>query len=165
MRISSLEEYGLRCMMALARTGLDGQLSIPEIAKCEGLSVPYASKLLSILRKAKLVNAVRGRGGGFCISRSSSEITLLDVITSLGGPMIDPDHCNKFSGKEEECVHREDCSVHNLFNSLAGFMEDMLSKTTLQDILDREHAILANKLITPDSLFKSEIKQQDSKPI
>ena len=164
MRISSLEEYGLRCMMALARTGLNGQLSIPEIAKCEGLSVPYASKLLSILRKAKLVNAVRGRGGGFCISRSSAEITLLDVITALGGPMIDPDHCNKFSGNEEECVHIDDCSVHNIFNSLAGYMEDMLSKTTLQDILDREQAILARKVITPDSLFKSEIKQQDSKP-
>ncbi|MFH2049219.1 MAG: Rrf2 family transcriptional regulator [bacterium] len=164
MRISSLEEYGLRCMMALARTGLNGQLSIPEIAKCEGLSVPYASKLLSILRKAKLVNAVRGRGGGFCISRPAIEITFLDVILALGGPMIDPDHCNRFSGNEEECVHIDDCSVHNFFNSLAGFMEDMLSKTTLQDILDREQAILAKKVITPDSLFKSEIKQHDSNP-
>ncbi len=164
MRISSLEEYGLRCMMALARKGLDEQLSIPEIAKSEGLSVPYASKLLSILRKEKLVTAVRGRGGGFCISRPAAEITLLDVITALGGPMLDPDHCNRFSGNEDECVHIEDCSVHNLFDSLAGFMEDMLSKTTLQDIFDREQAIQSEKIITPDSLFKSEIDQQENKP-
>ena len=164
MRISSLEEYGLRCMMALTRIGQNGQLSIPDIAKSEGLSVPYASKLLSILRKEKLVTAVRGRGGGFCISRSAADITLLDVITALGGPMIDPDHCNKFSGNEEECVHIEDCSVHDLFNSLAGFMEEMLSKTTLQNILDREQASLSEKMITPDSLFKSEINQQENKP-
>ena len=164
MRISSLEEYGLRCMMALTRIGLDGQLSIPEIAKGEGLSVPYASKLLSILRKEKLVTAVRGRGGGFCISRPANEITLLDVITALGGPLLDPNHCNRFSGNEEECVHLEDCCVHNLFNSLAEFMEDMLSKTTLQDIFNQEQASLSDKIITPDSLFKSEINQQENKP-
>jgi Rrf2 family protein len=164
MRISSLEEYGLRCMMALARIGQDGQLSIPEIAKSEGLSIPYASKLLSILRKAKLVTAVRGRGGGFCISRSAAEVTFLDVILALGGPMIDPDHCNRFSGNEEECVHIDDCSVHSFFNSLAGFVEDMLSRTSLQDMLDREKAAMSEKIITPDSLFKSEINQQESKP-
>jgi len=64
MRISSLEEYGLRCTLALARVARGGQLSIADIADREGLSTPYASKLLAILRKAGIASAVRGRGGG-----------------------------------------------------------------------------------------------------
>jgi Rrf2 family iron-sulfur cluster assembly transcriptional regulator len=64
MRISAVEEYGLRCLVALARKGPDSQLSISEIAELEGLSVPYASKLLAILRRAGLVrpNGVEAAG-------------------------------------------------------------------------------------------------------
>jgi len=59
MRITAVEEYGLRCLLALARQGQGKQLSIPEIAEMEGLSVPYVSKLLAILRRAGLVTAER----------------------------------------------------------------------------------------------------------
>lgn len=137
MRISSLEEYGLRCMLALARKGPRGQLSIADIAEMEGLSVPYASKLLAILRKAKLVTAVRGRGGGFRVARETSEINLYEVLTALGGPLIDPDHCQKFSGQLEECVHRDDCSVHHVLDSLASFIGEMMERTTLEDLVKR----------------------------
>lgn len=136
MRISALEEYGLRCMLTLATTGPEGQLSISEIAEKEGLSVPYASKLLSILRKAKLVKAVRGRKGGFGISRSPEEINLLEIITALGGPLIEPGHCSKFSGQLETCVHFEKCSVMYVLSGLAGYIGDYLSETTLDEVLN-----------------------------
>src|SRR5512141_1068447 len=105
MRISAVEEYGLRCLLALARKGPKDQLSISEIAEQEGLSVPYASKLLAILRRAGLVTAERGRGGGFSIAREPKEINLYEVMTSLGGPLIDPNHCQKYSGQLNQCVH------------------------------------------------------------
>jgi len=72
MRITAVEEYGLRCLLNLAREGAKAQLSISEIAEMEGLSVPYTSKLLSILRKSGLVLAARGRGGGRTSYRSRS---------------------------------------------------------------------------------------------
>ncbi len=155
MRISSLEEYGLRCMLALARKGPDGQLSISEIAEMEGLSVPYASKLLAILRKAKLVNALRGRGGGFCVSRQPAHITLLEVLTALGGPLIDPDHCTRFSGQLDECVHHDDCSVHHVLDSLATFIGDILERTTLDDLVkaSSERKLRHPGLIAAESLI------------
>ena len=136
MRITALEKYGLRCLLALAKAGPEKQLSISEIAEKEGLSIPYTSKLLSILRKAQLVKAVRGRKGGFCISRSPESINLLEIITALGGPLIEPEHCSKFSGQMETCVHFEKCSVIYIFNGLAGYIGDYLNKTTLDDILN-----------------------------
>ncbi|MFQ5500257.1 MAG: RrF2 family transcriptional regulator [Candidatus Zixiibacteriota bacterium] len=139
MRITATEEYGLRCLLVLAHKGTDGQCSIADVAEKEGLSVPYASKLLSILRKAGLVSSVRGRTGGFAIARAADQINLLDVITALGGPLMDPDHCNRFSGQLAECVHTDDCSVHHVLGSLAGSVAGFLSSTTLQDLLDGTH--------------------------
>ena len=136
MRISALEEYGLRCLLALAKEGSDGQLSINDIAEREALSVPYASKLLSILRKAKLVSSVRGRKGGFCIARPADQITLYEVITALGGPLIDPDHCTRFSGQLDTCVHSGGCTVHHVLGSLAGYIGDYLRNTSLKDVLE-----------------------------
>lgn len=136
MRISALEEYGLRCLLTLAHAGTAGQLSISEIAEKEGLSVPYASKLLSILRRAELVNAVRGRGGGFCIAREPAEINLLEVITAMGGPLIDDNHCDKYSGQLEKCIHTDNCSVQYALAGLSRLIGEFLSGTTLKTIMD-----------------------------
>jgi len=136
MRLTSVEKYGLRCLLALAREGVDNQLSIPEIARLEGLSIAYTSKLLSILRKSGLISSVRGRTGGFCVSRPAEQISLLEVLTALGGPLIDPEHCAKFTGLQDTCTHASNCSVHDMLDGLAGYIGDFLSRTTLQHILN-----------------------------
>ncbi len=121
--------------MVLARKGPEGRLAIPDIAEMEGISVPYTSKLLSKLRKAGLVTTVRGRKGGFCIARPPDEIYLLEVIISLGGPLIDPDHCLKRTGQLEQCVHGSHCSVHDMLGGLAGYVAGFLGSTSLADII------------------------------
>ncbi|PWB69118.1 transcriptional regulator [candidate division GN15 bacterium] len=135
MRISAIEEYGLRCLLALAKQGKNNQLSISDIAEMEGLSVPYASKLLAILRRAGLVTAERGRGGGFSIATDPTQINLYDVLTALGGPMIDPKHCSRYAGQKNQCVHTEKCSIHDILGGLAGYVQSFLSKTTLRDLI------------------------------
>lgn len=154
MKISALEKYGLRCLVTLARSGPNRQLSIAEIAEMEGLSVAYASKLLSILRKAGLVAAVRGRGGGFCIMRPPREINLLEVITALGGPLIDTDHCSRFTGQLDRCVHMDNCSVLDVLDGLAGHLGKLLSGTTLQDLIDSEKVSVGSSVsshVTPSN--------------
>ena len=111
MRISAIEKYGLRCLLVLARKGQETQISISEIAELEGLSVPYVSKLLSILRKSDLVKAARGRSGGFSIARPPADIDLYEVVTALDGPAINPDHCSANASRDDECVHMDNCSV------------------------------------------------------
>ena len=152
MRISAIEEYGLRCLLVLAKKGPGAQLSIGQIAEMEGLSVPYASKLLAILRKAELVVAERGRSGGFSIARDPKTVNLYDIITALGGPMIDPDHCEKFAGQKDACVHKDNCSVHDILGGLAGFIQLFLSSTTLEDLINKpKHNQF--EIISPDNLF------------
>lgn len=135
MRITAIEEYGLRCLLALASRGPGEQLSIAEIAEMEGLSVPYTSKLLSTLRKVGLVTAVRGRTGGFTIARPLEEINLYEVLTGLGGPLIDPTHCQKHAGQLKQCIHINDCSVQDVLGGLAGYIQEFLTDTSLQDLV------------------------------
>ena len=157
MRISALDEYGLRCLLALAKCGTEKQLTIPEISEMEGLSVPYTSKLLSILRKSGLIVSVRGRGGGFCIARSPEQINMLEVLTALGGPLIDPEHCRKFSGQLDECVHIENCSVHYVLGGLAGYVGDFLSRTTLRDVLTNQNITGVKKIHSNVLINESEL--------
>ena len=136
MRITALEEYGLRCLLTLAQAGTEEQLSISDIAEKEGLSIPYTSKLLSILRKSGLVTAIRGRKGGFCIARKPAEIDLFEALTVLGGPLIDPDHCKKYSGQLEKCIHTDKCSVHYTLAGLSHIVGQFLSDITLEDVMN-----------------------------
>jgi Rrf2 family iron-sulfur cluster assembly transcriptional regulator len=167
MRITAVEEYGLRCLLALASKGRGEQLSIAEIAEMEGLSVPYVSKLLSILRKAGLVSAERGRSGGFSITRPLKEITLYEVMTSLGGPLIDPEHCRRHSGLRKECIHLNKCSVHDVLGGLAGYLQAFLTRTTLEDLTQRDvPSVLerhAGGVFISDEALRQELKRVSSR--
>jgi Rrf2 family protein len=125
---------------------MDGQKSISDIAAAEGISAPYVSKLLAIMRQAGLVKAVRGRKGGFCIKRAPSQINLLEVITVLGGPLLDPDHCIKHTGQLDQCVHTDQCTVHDILGSLAGQVAGFLASKTLADLVRSEQLITLSAL-------------------
>jgi DNA-binding transcriptional ArsR family regulator len=77
MKVTAQEEYGLRCLVQVARGHAQGRsLSITEIAQGEGLSTPYVGKILAVLRKGGLVTAARGRSGGYTLTRNPRAITL-----------------------------------------------------------------------------------------
>jgi DNA-binding IscR family transcriptional regulator len=89
---------------------------------------------------------------------------LLEVLTALGGPLLDPDHCNRFTGQLDTCVHVDGCSVHGVLDSLAMFISDLLGKTTLEDLIqkaarDQSHA---DSVISADTLLTSAPKVNDA---
>jgi Rrf2 family protein len=144
MKISSQEEYGLRCLLRLARA-VDGQsLTIPEIAANEGLSPPYTAKLLALLRQAGLIESVRGRAGGYSLARLPGEITLGSVMRVLGEPLFDdPGYCQKHAGTETDghCVHFSGCTLRALWVTLEEWMRHTLNQISLADLLQSEHRI------------------------
>ena len=70
------------------------------------------------------------------------------MLTALGGPLIEPDHCSRHSGQLEECVRAERCSIHDLLGDLADYVGSFLNQTTLQSILDNEHSLTLKPLET-----------------
>ena len=144
MKISAQEEYGLRCLLHLARAGQDGSMTILEIASAEGLSVPYVAKLLSVLRHAGLIDSERGRSGGYHLARGAAEITLGAVMAVLGEPLFDePGYCTRHAGTEAEgsCVHHGGCSLRALWHTLEQWMRHAFDRISLADLLQGEGEI------------------------
>lgn len=138
MKISAQEEYGLRCLLYMARTGETTSHSIPEISRAEGLSVPNVAKLMRILRLGGLVASVRGQAGGYTLSRPSDVVTVSEVLGLLGGRFFNPHFCDRHSGLERVCAHTGDCGLRLLWGSVQKSLDSMLTNITLRDLLKNE---------------------------
>ncbi len=135
MKITSQEEYGLRCLLRLARHDGPEPLTVPAIAEAEGLSVPYVGKLMATLRQAGLVESVRGRGGGYALTRPASQITAIEALRGLGGHLFSTGFCDTHNGATNVCVNLEDCSIRSLWGVLGHLIDRVLGQTTLADLV------------------------------
>ena len=146
MKITSQEEYGLRCLLRLAHAADGRSLTIPEIATAEGLSVPYAAKLLAVLRQAGLIESVRGRASGYRLATLPAEIRLGSVMAALGEPLFDePTFCSKHPGTETtdgRCVHIGGCTLRALWHTLEDWMHKALDRISLADLLQSEGRLI-----------------------
>ena len=143
MKISSQEEYGLRCLLHLARE-TDHSLTIPEIASAERLSHAYVAKLLGVLRQAGLIESVRGRAGGYRLAATPAEVTLGAVLRVLGEPLFEePGYCQQHAGTEGDgiCIHHGGCTLRALWHTLEQWMRRALDGITLADLLQSEGQI------------------------
>lgn len=134
MKITSMEEYGLRCMLQLALSDSDGPMSVSEVAQNEGLSTEYAGKLLNMLRQAELVESVRGRHGGFVLARPSDDINLADILRVFSSDLFDEEYCTRHAGSAEICVHETSCAVRSLWSVLSSMVNSTLESMTLMDL-------------------------------
>lgn len=137
MKFSTQEEYGLRCLLQIARLGPEGSLSISEIAKVEGLTSPHVAKLMSMLRKGGFVVSARGHVGGYSLAEPKLDILVKDVLECLGGRLYDAEFCDRHSGALEICTHAVDCSVRSLWQVLQSSIDRALDGMRLSDMLDQ----------------------------
>lgn len=145
MKITSQEEYGLRCLLRLARGMEVDSLTIPEIAHAEGLSAPYVAKLLAVLRQGGLIESQRGRSGGYHLTRKPAAIGLGEVLLALGEPLFDdPGYCQRHAGAvtDGNCVHQGDCTLRALWQTLEQWMRKSLDQITLADLLQNEGQVV-----------------------
>ena len=145
MKITAQEEYGLRCLLKVAQAQDGNSLTLHEIAAAEGLSVPYAAKLLSVLRQAGFLDSVRGRSGGYRLALPPQQIGLGSLLLTLGDPLFDePGYCERHAGTAEGvngCVHNNDCSLRSLWQTLEQWMRHSLDQVTLADLMQKNVSI------------------------
>ncbi len=138
MKLSAQEEYGLRCVLQIGRLGAGGSLTISEISRAEGISNHYVGKLMGILRRGGLVTSVRGHTGGYTLARAPDQINVGQVLAVLGERLFEPEFCERHSGTEEVCTHSVDCSIRSLWRAVQLVLDQVLSRTTLKDLLGNE---------------------------
>jgi len=147
MKFSAQEEYGLRCLLRLAREGCELGMTIPEISLAEGISPSYVGKLMRVLRQAGLVKSSRGQIGGYNLSRHSRKIIVGEALAALGGRLFEDEFCQDHAGLELTCSRSVNCSIRSLWQAVQDVVDGVLSKTTLADLLHSEHD--TSTLVTP----------------
>src|SRR6185436_9682827 len=141
MKISAHEEYGLRCLVQLARAEADGEsLTLGQLAELEGLSVANAGKLMWILNKAGLVTAQRGTKGGYSLARPAADIRLNEVIRILDEDTVDR-FCQTHAGVLDACIHTSDCGIRSVIVGLHEIVQNALSEITLAELIGSEENV------------------------
>jgi Rrf2 family protein len=139
MKLSTSEEYGLRCLLVVARRAPEPEgdpVSIRDVAEAEGLSADYAAKLLAALRKADLLVSSRGAQGGYRMARPPAQITAGEVLRALDGRLYGDDFCSAYAGKGTGCVHHaSDCRLQGLWSKVSAAVDEVLDGVTVAELL------------------------------
>ena len=141
MKITAQEEYGLRCVLRLAKTA-SGSITLPKVAAAEGISLAYVAKLMAVLRQAGLLESVRGRSGGYKLARPPHEIGLGSLLLILGEPLFEEhEYCQKHAGTEAPngvCMNHSTCTLKSLWQTLELWLRRTLDQITLADLIRHE---------------------------
>lgn len=146
MKVSAQEEYGLRCMLQLARHQKESgetPVTLAELARYEGLTIAYVAKMIRQLRQAGLVRSVLGRTGGYTLSKSAAEVSVGEILGALGGKLYDTNYCNRYSGDQATCTHMGDCSIRSLWGVIEMLLDKVLGDTMLADLMGSESQMCA----------------------
>lgn len=131
MRLSKKAQYGTRAMLELALNYNHGFTSLSHIAKGEGISLKYLEQLIRPLKRAGMVESIRGAAGGYRLSRPPAEIRVGEIIRALEEPM-NPVECLDDSGL---CERSGQCKARSIWIYLSQSIQRTLDGITLADIL------------------------------
>ena len=139
MKFSAQEEYGLRCLLRIAKFyAVEKSLTIPEISRAEGISEHNAGKILRVLRLGGLLESSRGQIGGYTLTRPPEQISVDTVLKVLGGRLFDDEFCNTHTGAMDICTNSIDCSVRSLWKLIQDSVDSVVEKMTLKDLMGNE---------------------------
>lgn len=145
MKITALEEYGIRCLLQLARNAKNREpTTVRQVADGEGLSMAYAEKLLIMLSRARLAESIRGVRGGYRLTRSPDRVTLGEVIRALEGFPAPTALCARFTGNADSCVHTENCGLRAVWTHVSRQVERLLNQVPLSTLLESEEHVVSN---------------------
>jgi Rrf2 family protein len=143
MKLSSQEEYGLRCLLRVGRESTAGSVTISELSRAEAISEPNVAKMMRVLREGGFVNSTRGQSGGYALSRPADQINVGEVLATLGGRLYEPSFCDTHGGLSRLCTNMPDCSIRSVWRMLQNAVDQVLGKITLKDLLVSEQEMNA----------------------
>lgn len=144
MKLTAKGRYAVTAMMDLAQqtktfaashsndaqSDEEFRVVLTDIAERQHISLSYLEQLFASLRKAKLVNAVRGPGGGYSLAKNSDEISVAEILTAVD------ENLDLTCGNGATCGGDHDpCLTHNLWSNLSQELHRFLDEKTLSDII------------------------------
>jgi Rrf2 family protein len=137
VRITTWAEYGLICALHLARRASEGPVPGRDIAARESLPADYVEQILLRLRRAGLVESVRGAKGGYFLARQPSAISVRDVMTASEHQTFEI-NCDSHPVDAARCSPGATCSIRPVWQALQQRVDDLLAGISLADLMKEE---------------------------
>lgn len=131
MRLSSLADYAIVMMSAIARHCGHARLNAGQLAEETGIPVPTVQKLVSKLSAAGLLRSVRGAGGGFQLARPAAAVTLAEIIEAIEGPIA---MTSCVEDGRHDCALEGSCKVQPHWAVVNGAVRGALSAVPLSSL-------------------------------
>ncbi|MDD2733088.1 MAG: Rrf2 family transcriptional regulator [Desulfuromonadaceae bacterium] len=135
MELTRKGEYAIRGIVYLAGKPIDKVCLLSDIAAAVDVPPTFLAKIFQQFSKIGLVKSFRGTGGGFLLGRAPENITLLEVVEAVEGPII-PNRCVV---SPPECERSGFCKVHPVWKRVQGEVRSVLAGVTLKELTNKEH--------------------------
>ena len=139
MRVTTWTEYSLIISIHLAKRGRTGSdpVAARELADIERLPADYVEQILLRLRRAGLVESVRGAKGGYFLAKEPSAISVRDVMTASEHQTFEV-NCDSHPVDAERCSPGSLCSIRPVWHALQQRVDELLASITLADLMKQE---------------------------
>ena len=138
MRLTRAGEYGIRCVLDLARHGKGTLVSRKDIAERTDVPPPFLAKIAQQLARAGIIEILQGANGGYRLLADPEEITLLAVIEAIIGEIS----LNDCVGRPESCGISDICTVHRVWNKANQQLRATLQETNFATLAREEACCL-----------------------
>lgn len=129
MKLTTKGRYAVTAMMDLALHAKIDRITLAEIAARQNISLAYLEQLFNSLRKAGLVNSVRGPKGGYRLAKDDKDISLADILVAAD------EQINLTCGGGASCSDFDPCLTHSLWNNLSQEFFEFLNSKRLSDLV------------------------------
>ena len=130
MRLTTKGRFAVTAMMDVAMHGGSGPVTLAAVSGRQRISLSYLEQLFGKLRRAGLVESVRGPGGGYNLAKPHENVSVADIILAVDEP-IDATQC----GGKENCLDDRRCMTHDLWAALNDHIFTFLSGVTLAQLV------------------------------
>lgn len=130
--ISTRGRYSIRILLDLAEHQTDGYLPLKDVAARQEISLKYMERVLPILKKRGLIDAVHGIGGGYRLAKEPDQITLWEILTLTEGDMA-PVSC--LQQEAPVCRRAAECQTLPIWKNYYDLTRDYFSGITIADLM------------------------------
>lgn len=144
MKLSTKSRYGVRALFDMAYHAGTLPVQVKDISRRQNISQRYLEQIFQDLKKAGLLRSKRGPQGGYSLSRSPAQITLLDIVSVTEGGLslidcVNHDEPNK--GNCAPCDRINQCATQSIWAEAGHTLEAYFSSVTLKDVCDKAHSL------------------------
>ena len=133
MQITRASDYAVRVMIHLAGLPPSSTVQQAELSKATEVSGHFLSKVLQQLVKAHLVRSQRGSGGGYALAVNASDVSLLDVVEAMEGPV----RLNQCLEEGPSCQRKSWCPAHEVWAEAQMAVQRVLGAASMASLVDR----------------------------